>query len=95
MVSNDCHSSLKLYLVSKPEIVLEQTKTNAMAGFIGTIAVIVRGRLADNIDLMIQRQTYRSYEPIDLPTHRFCMEVRIEKSKDMVTTSKGETLHRR
>ena len=27
---------------------------------------------------------------IDIPTHRFCMDVRIEKSKDMATTSKGE-----
>ena len=42
-----------MYLVSKPEIVLEQTKTNAMEGFIGTIAVGGRGkslRLADNIE---------------------------------------------
>ena len=36
---NNCGSSLKLYLVSKPESVLGQTKTNAMEGFIGTIAV--------------------------------------------------------
>ena len=49
-------------------------------------------RLADNIDLIAvsQRQTYRCYEPIDLiPTHRFCMEVRIETNKEMVTTRKG------
>ena len=39
MVSNNWQSSLKLYLVSKPDIVLEQTKTNALDGFIGTIAV--------------------------------------------------------
>ena len=47
-------------------------------------------RLADNIDLIAvsQRQTYRCYEPIDLPTHRFCMEVRIETNKDMVITRK-------
>ena len=38
-----CESSLKFYLVSKPVIVLEQTKTNAMEGFIGTIAVGGRG----------------------------------------------------
>ena len=39
----------------------------------------------------IQIQTYTSYEPIDLPTHIFCMEVRIEKSKDMmVTNRRGE-----
>ena len=44
-----------------------------------------RGRGADNIDLYcrIQRQTYRSYEPTDLPTHIFCMEVRLEKNKYM------------
>ena len=29
----------KLYPVSKPDIFLEQTKTNALEGFIGTIAV--------------------------------------------------------
>ena len=48
-------------------------------------------RLADNIDLMAvsQRQTCRCYESIDLPTHIFCMEVRIETIKDMVTTRKG------
>ena len=33
----------KLYLVSKPDIFLEQTKTNALEGFIGTIAVGWRG----------------------------------------------------
>ena len=47
-------------------------------------------RLADNIDLIAgsQRQTDIYYEPMDLPEHRFCMEVRIETNKDMVTTRK-------
>ena len=49
-------------------------------------------RLADNIDLIAagsQRQTDITYEPMmDLPTYRFCMEVRIEMNNDIVTTRK-------
>ena len=47
-------------------------------------------RLADNHNIDLIRQTYTSYELIDLQTHRFCMVVRIETNKDMVTTMKGK-----
>ena len=54
MVSNNCQSSLKLQLVSKPDIFLEQTKTNALENFIGTCSWRAGKslRLADNIDLI-------------------------------------------
>ena len=70
-----------------------QIKTVHHEDFIDTIAIGGRGkslRLADNIDLIAgsQRQTDIFYEPMDLPKHRFCMEVRIETNKDKVTTKK-------
>ena len=42
----------------------------------------------------IQRQTYRSYEPIDLPTHNiiFCMEVWVDKrARTLLPPGKGQT----
>ena len=62
--------------------------------FIDTIAIGGRNKIpmtiAYNIDLIVgsQRQTDIPYEPMDLPTHIFCMEVMIDTNKDMVTTRK-------
>ena len=70
MVSNNCQSSLTLYLVSKPEILLEQTKTNAL----GASLVLLQSKGADNIDLIAGSKgkltdlTSRlTYQHIDVP----------------------------
>ena len=39
---------------------------------------------------MILIQTYTSYEPIELPTHIFCMEVRIEKARTWLPPGKAK-----
>ena len=70
MVSNNCQSSLKLYLVSKPDVFFEQTKTHALDSFIGTIAVRGRElRLADNIDLIPGSKDKIAYLTTRLTSH--------------------------
>ena len=69
---------------TEEQLFLEPTNTNALEGFIGTIAVGGIGHHLTSTSLHDPNRGLHSYisnEPIDLP--------RIEKSKDMVTTRKG------
>ena len=52
MVSNTCQSSPKVYIVSKLDILLEQTKTNALGASLAVLHSEGGTRLADNIDLI-------------------------------------------
>ena len=86
MVSNNCQSSLKLYIVSMSDIFLEQTKTHALDGFIGTITVGGRGnQIAGNNDLIAGSKDKLTYltSRIDLPTHICRIETMIENRNDI------------